>query len=71
MITMINDFARVIEMLTNTNEKYRIDVVEGEHPSICVPSAYPENYTTGVIFSFNNDGSLFSVHSYEPDEGEE
>lgn len=68
---MMNDFAMVINMLSNSNTNFRIDYVEGEHPGICVPSCHPENYTAGVCFSFNDDGSLFAVHAYEPDEDEE
>lgn len=67
----MNDFTRTLIMLTSANAKFHIDVVEGEHPGICVPSEYPEEYSTGVYFSFNEDGSLFAVHSYEPDEAEE
>ena len=67
---MMNDFAVVINMLSNSNTDFHIDYAEGEHPGICVPSPYPENYTAGVCFAFNDDGSLFAVHAYE-DEDEE
>lgn len=68
---MKNDFTVILEMLERSNTKYKIGLIEGEHSSIDCPSPYPENYSTGVTFSFNNDGSLSSVHSYEPDEDEE
>lgn len=69
---MKNDFVAILGMLEQSNTKYRISPIEGgEHPSIDCPSPYPQNYSTGVTFSFNDDGSLYSVHSYEPDEGEE
>ena len=68
----MNDFERVLIMLSKANQNFKaVEGEEGECPSIEVPSPYPENYSTGVIFSFNDDGSLYSVHSFEPDEDEE
>ena len=64
----MKDFDMVLAMLTNANEEFYVAKVEGEHPCVNVPSSCPEYYTTGVTFSFNPDGSLYSVHSYEPDE---
>lgn len=63
-----NDFETILLMLNKCACKYTVEPVDGEFPCICCPSPYPENYTTGVTFSFNDDGSLYSVHSYEPDE---
>lgn len=67
----MTDFEILVEMLKRANRKIYIDEVEGEHAGIRAPSEYPDRYTTGIYFSFNNDGSLYAVHSYEPDEGEE
>lgn len=64
----MKDFDMVLAMLTNANEKFYVEEVEGEHPCVNVPSPFPEYYTTGVTFSFNLDGSLYSVHPYEPDD---
>ena len=62
----MNDFEKVLIMLSKANENFKVFDGEGEHPFIEVPSPHPENYSTGVIFSFNDDGSLYSVHSFEP-----
>lgn len=66
-----NDFTKLIQMLGNANRKYNINNIDGEHPCITCPSEHPECYSAGVCFSFNDDGSLYAVHAYEPDEGEE
>ena len=62
---MMNDFVKVIQMLGGANIDFDICYVEGEHPCICIPSKSPF-YSAGVTYSFNDDGSLYSVHSYEP-----
>lgn len=66
-----NDFVKILGMLEDSNTKYKIGDLGGEHPCINCPSPYPENYSHGVCFSFYEDGSLYSVHSYEPDEDED
>lgn len=66
-----NDFNTIKTILKKANVQYIVTPVEGEHSSINCPSPCPQNYSAGVIFSFNDDGSLYSVHSYEPDEDEE
>ena len=66
-----NDFNTIITILKKANVRYIIAPIEGEHSSINCPSPFPQNYSTGVTFSFNDDGSLYSVLSYEPDEDEE
>lgn len=63
-----NDFETILSMLRACGCIHTVEPIEGEHPSIDCPSPHPENYSTGVTFSFNDDGSLYSVHSYEPDE---
>lgn len=67
----MTDFEILVEMLKRANRKFYFDKAEGEHTSVCAPSEHPDQYTTGVYFSFNDDGSLYAVHSYEPAEGEE
>ena len=67
----MNDFTMILGMLDRANARFRIHDVEGEHPCITIPSSHPENYTAGVTFSFNDDGSLFAVHSYEPDDDDD
>ena len=62
----MTDFDILLAMLTKANEKFFVDEVEGEHPCILVESSSPF-YDTGVNFSFNDDGSLWGVHSYEPE----
>lgn len=66
----MTDFENVKTMLTKAGVKFKIDPIEGEHPSILIPSRYPKAYSTGVCYSFNDDGSLYAVHSYEPEEDE-
>ena len=66
-----NDFVKILGMLEDSSTKYEIRSCCGEHPCINCPSPYPQNYSSGVTFSFNDDGSLSSVHSYEPDEDDE
>ena len=67
----MKDFDAVLCMLSKANVNFHVEEVEGEHPCINVPSPSPEYYSTGVTYSFNEDGSLYSVHAYEPDEDEE
>ena len=67
----MKDFDLVLCMLSKANIDFYVAEVEGEHPCINVPSPSPDYYSTGVTYSFNEDGSLYSVHAYEPDEGEE
>lgn len=62
----MNDFLTIVKMLASTDTKFIIAPVEGEHPCLNIPSKYPENYSSGVCFSFNDDGSLGGVWSYEP-----
>lgn len=71
LVEVGNDYDLIQAILAAANNPFIIEEVEGEHSGIAVPSPYPENYTTGVYFSFNEDGSLYSVHSYKPDDGEE
>lgn len=64
----MTDFETILRILVKANyQSFEVNVIKGEYPSIDVPSPHPENYTTGVTFTFNDDGSLYSVHSYEPD----
>ena len=63
---MMNDFVKVIQMLGGANIDFDICYVEGEHPCIDIPSPHPENYAMGVTISFNDDGSLYGMHAYEP-----
>ena len=67
----MTDFDAVLCMLSKANINFNVEEVEGEHPCVNVPSPSPDYYSTGVTYSFNNDGSLYSVHAYEPDEDEE
>lgn len=67
----MNDFAKILKMLTESNQKFKIGTVEGEHPGIEIPSPFPKNYSTGVYISFHEDGSLFAIHAYEPDGADE
>ena len=71
MINGMEDFAVVLCMLSKANVNFYVEEVDGEHPCVCVPSPYPNCYSTGVVYSFNEDGSLYAVHAYEPDEDEE
>ena len=66
-----NDFNTITTILKKANVRYIVTPIEGEGSSVDCPSPFPQNYSTGVTFSFNDDGSLYSVHSYEPDEDEE
>ena len=66
----MNDFLMIVKMLASTDTKFIITPIEGEHPSLTIPSKYPENYSTGVCFAFNDDGSLGGVWSYEPADNE-
>ncbi len=63
----MNDFAKIVTMLANSGQDFIISLVEGEeHPGIEIlrPSII---YDTEVYISFNGDGSLFSIHAYEPE----
>lgn len=67
----MTDFERIKEMLSKTHEKFYVDEIEGEHPSIVVESS-SENYDTSVCFAFNDDGSLWGVWGSAPEsEGED
>lgn len=61
----MNDFETTMCMLIKAGMDFTVEDVEGEHPCICIPSKSPF-YSAGVTYSFNDDGSLYSVHSYEP-----
>ena len=67
----MNDFNTILDILKRANIKFEIMELEGEHSSIDCPSPYPDNYDTGVTFTFNDDGSLYSVHSFEPEPEDE
>lgn len=67
----MKDFDMVLAMLSKANIDFHVEEVEGEFPCVNVPSPSPDFYSTGVTYSFNNDGSLYSVHAYEPDGDEE
>lgn len=62
----MNDFAKMLTMLANLGQDFRISPVDGEHPGIEIPSPSTD-YDTGVYISFHEDGSLFAIHAYEPD----
>lgn len=62
----MNDFAKILTMLVKTDLKMKISPVEGEHPGIEILSP-SENYWDGVYISFHEDGSLYSIHAYEPE----
>lgn len=67
----MKDFDVVLCMLSKAGINFYVEKVEGEYPCVNVPSPSPDYYSTGVTYSFNEDGSLYSVHAYEPDENEE
>ena len=67
---MQNDFIKILGILDGANVNYKVRKVDGEHDCITIPSD-SEYYDTGVCFGFNEDGGLFAIHPYEPDEGEE
>ena len=67
----MSDFKVVLSMLTKANINFCAEEVDGEeYPCINIPSSSPF-YTTGVSYSFNDDGSLFAVHPYEPVDDED
>jgi hypothetical protein len=55
----MKDFAAVLCMLSKANVNFYVEEVEGEHPCVVVPSPSPDYYSTGVTYSFNEDGSLY------------
>jgi len=59
----MNDFAKMLTMLADSGQDFLISSVKGEHPGIEIPSPSTD-YDTGVYISFNEDGSLFEIHSY-------
>lgn len=63
----MTDFETIVNILAKAKHHFEVEEVEGDHPCLNIPSAYPEVYDTGVTFSFNEDGSLYCIHSYVPE----
>ncbi len=62
----MTDFEKILEMLVrNGIARFTVDLEE--NPCIEIPSFYPENYTTGVTISFDENENLCSIHSYKED----
>lgn len=62
----MNDFDTLFKIFVKANVNIHTEETDTNYPCMVIPSPHPENYTTGVTLSFNDNGSLYSIHSYEP-----
>ena len=66
----MTDFETMVAMLQRANRTFTVGTIEGEGNEILIPSD-SSYYDTGVCMSFNLEGALEFIHSYEPEPEED